>query len=382
VPRRYPIPEGVSIIDIRPTYFEPIFLEDRVTLKPDQEAAWEVFKDCEEGILNLACGRGKTVLAIKKAVRRGGPILVLVDNVGIMKQWADEIRAFTGYEGKIGVVKSKVEQWDAPIVLASLRTVLNRPNLPPEITHKFSTVIFDEAHHLAATLLKTTLPRFWGHRMGLTATIEREDHLEPIIYQHIGPVVHSDLTQPLTPKVFFKVTPTVISMHDRRVKDCMGAFNAPNMVTSLCKDEPRNDLIVKIMQQAASAGRKILCLSHKPVHVEKLKSKVPDSAVIHGKTDSDDRLEIVKQNAVTFATLGVAAEALNVPAIDTIVFTTPFKAWRFIQQGMGRALRPVQGKKQTIIVVMYDTGVHAAAAMCRRLMEKLRARSMDYEILR
>jgi superfamily II DNA or RNA helicase len=385
LPRKYPLPQGVPVIDLRDRLYPQLPFEDTMKrfLDEEQERAWtEGLEPADEGVFNLACGRGKSALAIKKAVANNGPFVICVDNTGTFPQWETNIRQFTNYRGPIGIIRGSRMDWNHPIVLASYRTLTMRPELPPQIAHRFRTVIFDEGHHLAADVLKTVLPRFWGKRIVLSATAEREDGLEPIIFAHCGPIFYSDLSQPLTPTTYFKTLHTELSMSDPHVLDRSGFTNIGKMTHYLCEMPKRNAELIHITLEAVAAGRKVLVLTHSVKHAKELSEAVAGSKDLTGDTPTDIRLEIFKNYRVVFATIGVAREALDAPDIDTVIFATPFKSWPILQQGSGRATRIREGKRHPVVVILYDVEVRAAAAMCHQLMKKLEAHQMEYRILK
>lgn len=385
VPRHFPfISPGLEIVDIRPKEYTPIDFEDRLEsfLDARQESAFEAIKPVEEGILNLACGRGKTLLGIKKAVLNNGPFLVIVYDTSTFKQWALAIRRYTDYRGPIGTIQGNKMDWKKPVVFASIHTLAQRPYLPPEVSHWYRTIILDEIHHTGADTLKRVLPKFWGSRIGLTATVNRQDGLDELIYQHVGPVFWEDMWQPLKPIIFFKNTNVEINIRSKHIRDRTGEVNMAKMVRQLSKLDSRNNIIIEEVEKARAADRRLLVLAHNVSHVKMLSSIVEGSAYISGEISPSRRAHIFKSHTVVFGTLGVAKEALDAPDLDMVVFATPFKNWAAFQQGMGRALRDAPGKKQPIVIMLYDIGVKPAAAMCRSIMRTLKTKGFDYSVVR
>ena len=70
--------------------WERVSFGDRIDPRDTaQKQAWEAFAKAENGVLNLACGKGKTVLALKKIAQRRVPAIVIVNNKGLMDQWKE-----------------------------------------------------------------------------------------------------------------------------------------------------------------------------------------------------------------------------------------------------------------------------------------------------
>jgi superfamily II DNA or RNA helicase len=355
----------------------------------DQQKAWDAFKDQQFGVLNLACGKGKTVMALKKIAKRGYPAVVIVNNSGLMDQWKDRALEFLGIgEDDIGIVQGSKEEWDKPLVLAMIHTLAKRAHtIPHDVRSRFGTVIFDEVHHLSAATFSQTAPLFYGNRYGLTATPNREDGLEDVYYAHIGPIFYSDLVGDLEAQIYFKKVKTTVPKDDSRIKDITGEFSAGKMYTYFSELGSRNREILAVVQDALGKGRKILVLTHSKDHPKVLLQKLLDTecmnrytaGAVTGDTSGDMRTQVIRDSDVTFATFGVAREGLDVAALDTLVFATPFKAWGAFQQGKGRIERKSPGKKEPIVVVIDDYKFGPAGAMCRNLRRKIVANGFRHK---
>lgn len=368
--------------------WEVVDFGDRVSLRnPEQERAWQALLLANNGVLNLACGKGKTVLALKKIAQRGHPALVIVNNEGLIDQWISRAREFLSLrEDQIGVVQGKTAQWDRPLVIAMIHTLANRAaDLPMKTRQRFGTVFFDEVHHLSASTFLRTAPLFYGARYGLTATLERGDGLEAAYYAHVGNPFYTDLQGELTAKVFFQSTNYGLDAGSPEMTDRRGEFSVGKLYTYLANVQRRNEMIVRLVVEALKSGRKMLVLTHSAAHPEILKDLMDrahpgawDVGAVSGATPGPDRVRIIREAHVTFATAQVAREALDVPTLDTLMFVTPFKDWGAMQQGKGRIERLYPGKKDPIVVLLDDTGIGPATAMCRSMRRLLRENGYKY----
>lgn len=361
----------------------------RIQLRSDeQRAAWEKLGPASNGILNLACGKGKTVLALHKIALRRFPAVVIVNNEGLIDQWKERALQFLDLtEQEIGVVQGTKAQWDRPLVLAMIHTLANRADqIPMDVRKRFGTVVFDEVHHLSATTFLKTAPLFFGNRYGLTATAEREDGLEGAYYAHVGEIFHSDLQGDLNATTYFKPTPFKLAPDAWEIMDRAGQFSVGKLYTYLASLTARNNIIISMALESAESGRKVLVLTHNAEHPEVLKNlfdraggaKNLTSGAISGKTSGPERTQIIQQSHVSFATFQVAREGLDVAALDTVIFATPFKAWGAFQQGKGRIERRYPGKKDPLVVVLEDSGIGPCNGMCRSLKRAIAQHGMRY----
>lgn len=357
-----------------------------------QQEAWNAFEAADSGILNLACGGGKTFLALKKVASLKKPALIIVNLTGLMSQWKESAMFFLGLEeDQIGYVWQNKRQWDRPFVIAMINTLGNiAPELPEEVKQRFGVVIWDEVHHLAAPTFLRTAGVFYGQRFGLSATPDREDGLDPVYKAHVGEIFHSNLEGDLVADTTFKQIDSVqLDLQDeetaQQVLDTRGEVHTQLLLGYMSRNESRNKLILRDVKKYLKEGRKVLCLTGVQKHPEELKNMLASHpgmekykiGAVSGKTKKD-RVDIIRGSDVTFATLNTAAEALDAPALDTVLFITPFKAWRYYQQGKGRAERAYEGKKDPIAIIYEDKGVPHAMGMCRSLKRQIRERGLTY----
>lgn len=357
-----------------------------VPRNPAQELAWDAFSKADHGVLNLACGKGKTVMALKKIAQRGVPAVVIVNNSGLMEQWIDRALEFLSVTREdIGIVQGKKEEWDKPLVIAMVQTLANRAvnnEVSLEVRKRFGTIVFDEVHHLSAQKFSQTAPLFFGARYGLTATPIREDGLENVYYSQIGGVFYSDIESDLDAKIYVKELNTDPPIDPSDIQDVTGEFSAGKLYKFLGEQRVRNEEIIEMVENALAKGRKIICLTHSAAHPEILRELVLDRkswksykvGVVTGATPGDQRTSIITDSDVTFATFQVAKEGLDAPALDTVIFASPFSSWGGFQQGKGRVERKFEGKKEPIAILLDDKKIQPAHRMCKKLRGKIASR--------
>ena len=267
-----------EVVDCRPQAFQPTSISSRIKLdhKTDgdrlvptgetvQQEALDAMLQARGGILQLACGRGKTVVALELIARLGVPAIVIVDNTTLMGQWRDEInRHLPGVE--IGLVEGRHFDWQKPIVLATFQTLSQRAHvLPEEFRRWFGVVIWDEGHHVGAPTFARTADMFYGRRYALTATPRRADGMHVIYDMHIGPVLYKDLTQDLRPRIQFEWTGFELDTNDPQVINAthssVGEIHMGMLARWFGSHRPRLDYIIDRVQRLREDGRKVLVLS-------------------------------------------------------------------------------------------------------------------------
>jgi superfamily II DNA or RNA helicase len=137
------------------------------------------------GCIVLPTGSGKTILGIMAITKSNANSLIVVPTLDLMDQWTTILsRYFPNLRiGNLGGGNEDIQ----PITVSTYDSAYIRASF---LGNKFSLVIFDEVHHLAALGYRTIAEQMAApFRLGLTATIEREDDLHKDLPRLVGEVV-------------------------------------------------------------------------------------------------------------------------------------------------------------------------------------------------
>jgi len=358
-------------------------------LEPDktiQRDAARSMVDSHGGLLNLSCGKGKTVLALHLIAQRRVPTLVIVNNTTLINQWRERIEQFLDVQGGIGLIQGPPDSWDwqgRGICLAMIHSLgLRYQELPLGMDRYFGLVIYDEIHHLSAPLFLPTASLFYGERHGLTATVRREDGLEALYQYHVGQVYHRDLSQDMTPRIYFQQCPIQLNMQDPKVVeavcDIAGRLSIPKLRNHLGSLPECNEFIASKIAPALESGRKVLALSHSVNQLRRLNEMFEDSGLCTGSESPAARLETLRNKRLSFGTLQLVKEALDEDTLDTLFFLTPFGSsaieeggFNTLQQGMGRIQRFREDKKTPVVVIIDHIYIAKLHRMCSTLKRQL-----------
>jgi superfamily II DNA or RNA helicase len=381
----YPFP----FVDLSPNNFPKSGLSTKTPLRDQkQHEAFAAMKVTPNGILNLGCGKGKTVLALKHLVELGCPGLVVVHNTYLFNQWKERIQEHVQMPAgaEIGVIQGPVFDWEQPIAIAMIHTLAARAKegkIPPGFTRHFGLGIYDEVHHLAAKLFSESAHVLTGHRLGLTATPKRLDGLEYIYNYHLGPVFYQDTEQDLIPRTYFQLTPTVLDMDSTDVKDVTGEVSASKLRSAIGHSEKALKFRWNCIMEAARNGRKILAVSHSKDMLIALHKMTPDSALIIRETDQSQRSNLVLTSQVTFAIARLGVEGLDDPKLDTLFFLTPFTSENDLEQATGRigSRDPTKVKSHPVAIIFDDVHIPPFHNMCRKLKSTLNAWCYPFQVL-
>lgn len=379
---------GYEVQDIRPSSFEKISLAPKpsFSLRENQQEAWESLREADSGILNLACGKGKTVLGWLKASHEKVPTLIVSPQRAHLDNWLAELNTFFDHSGDIGWIQGKRFDYEADICLSTVQTLAKRSidgKLPADFSKRFGLVIYDECHCMAAEFFSQAADVCSGKRIGLSATPNRTDRCEGIFFSHIGRVFFSDTTQDLKPTVYvidtgvFFTDAEVRAMHDK-----VGQINVGRLRSVLAANKSRNSLIDQVLTDCRNQGRTTYVLSHSVDHVKNLHEAYPRSTMIHGGTKSEERLTQLNGSDLVFATVGVGKEAYNRKDLDTLLLVTPFAARAHsaitFQQSVGRILRAHPTKKPPAVFLFLDRDIDLCKGMIYSLVRE--AKRNGYQV--
>ena len=171
----------------------PIALaQDGWTLRPYQEQAVDGFWDGGSGVVVLPCGAGKTLVGAASMAKASATTLILVTNTVSARQWKDELLARTSLtEDEIGEY-SGARKEIRPVTIATYQVLtLRRKGVYPHLelldARDWGLIVYDEVHLLPAPIFRMTADLQARRRLGLTATLVREDGREGDVFSLIGP---------------------------------------------------------------------------------------------------------------------------------------------------------------------------------------------------
>ncbi len=146
------------------------------------------------GVIVLPCGAGKTIVGIGVMQLVGAQTLILVTNTLSIRQWVNELLQKTDIPpGDIGEYSGEKKEIK-PITIATYNIITHRKKKGGDFTHfnifganNWGLIVYDEVHLLPAPVFRMTSELQAKRRLGLTATLVREDGLEEDVFSLIGP---------------------------------------------------------------------------------------------------------------------------------------------------------------------------------------------------
>lgn len=161
-------------------------------LRDYQKEAVEKFEAGGSGVVVLPCGAGKTLVGAATMAKLKRNTLILVTNTVAARQWRDELMARTSLSEEEIAEYSGSSKELAPVTIATYQILTTKRK--GEFAHlalldarDWGLIIYDEVHLLPAPIFKMTADLQARRRLGLTATLVREDGRESDVFSLIGP---------------------------------------------------------------------------------------------------------------------------------------------------------------------------------------------------
>lgn len=167
-------------------------VQDGWELRDYQAKAVDAFERGGSGVVVLPCGAGKTIVGAAAMAEVGAKTLILVTNAVSARQWRDELLARTTLTPEdIGEYSGQVKEVK-PVTIATYQILTSRrkgeyAHLSLLDAQDWGVIVYDEVHLLPAPVFKLTAELQARRRLGLTATLVREDGREGDVFSLIGP---------------------------------------------------------------------------------------------------------------------------------------------------------------------------------------------------
>ncbi|MGV3564447.1 MAG: DNA repair helicase XPB [Nocardioides sp.] len=167
-------------------------VQDEWQLRDYQRDAAESFWHGGSGVVVLPCGAGKTLVGAAAMAHAQATTLILVTNTVSARQWKDElVRRTSLTEDEIGEYSGAVKEI-RPVTIATYQVLtMKRKGVYPHLelldARDWGLIVYDEVHLLPAPIFRMTADLQARRRIGLTATLVREDGREGDVFSLIGP---------------------------------------------------------------------------------------------------------------------------------------------------------------------------------------------------
>jgi DNA excision repair protein ERCC-3 len=345
-------------------------------LRPYQGEAAESFWAGGSGVVVLPCGAGKTIVGAAAMAHAKATTLILVTNTVSARQWKDELLRRTSLTAdEIGEYSGSVKEI-RPVTIATYQVLtLRRKGVYPHLelldARDWGLIVYDEVHLLPAPIFRMTADLQARRRLGLTATLVREDGREGDVFSLIGP-----------------------KRYDAPWKDIESqGYIAPADCVEVRVTLPENERLVYATAEAEERYRLASCTHHKIDVVKQLVSQHVDqptlvigqyidqldeisealgAPVIKGETSVAERQRLFEEfrsgRIGLLVVSKVANFSIDLPSAEVAIQVSgSFGSRQEEAQRLGRLLRPkAEGKTAHFYTIVARDTVDAEFAQNRQ----------------
>ncbi|WP_432511279.1 DNA repair helicase XPB [Kineococcus sp. SYSU DK001] len=353
--------------------------QDGWTLRPYQDEAVQGFWHGGSGVVVLPCGAGKTVVGAAAMARARATTLILVTNTVSARQWRDELIKRTSLtEDEIGEY-SGARKEIRPVTIATYQVVTTKrkgvyPHLELFDARDWGLIVYDEVHLLPAPIFRMTADLQARRRLGLTATLVREDGREGDVFSLIGPKRYDAPWKDIEAQGYIAPADCVevrVTLPDSERLAYATAEDDERY--RLCSTSPEKSRVVEKLV-AQHAGQPTLVIGQYIDQLDDLAARL-DAPVIKGETSVKERQRLFDAfrhgEISTLVVSKVANFSIDLPeAKVAIQVSGSFGSRQEEAQRLGRVLRPKgdHGAARFYTVVSRDTKDQDFAAHRQRFL--------------
>jgi DNA excision repair protein ERCC-3 len=323
-------------------------------LRPYQADAVDGFWHGGSGVVVLPCGAGKTLVGAAAMAKSGTTTLILVTNTVSARQWRDELIARTTLtEEEIGEY-SGARKDIRPVTIATYQVMTTKrkgayAHLDVFDARDWGLIVYDEVHLLPAPVFRMTASLQARRRLGLTATLVREDGREGDVFSLIGPKRYDAPWKDIEAQGYIAPADCVevrVTLPER--ERLVYATAEPEERYRLCAtSDQKTKVVERLVKQ--HAGEQILVIGQYLDQLDDIGNRL-DAPVLKGETSVAERQRLFEAfrsgELHTLVVSKVANFSIDLPeASVAIQVSGSFGSRQEEAQRLGRLLRPKRDGK-------------------------------------
>jgi superfamily II DNA or RNA helicase len=309
------------------------------------------------GLLELPCAYGKTVLSLSIISRLEKKTFIIVHKEFLMNQWIERIQQFLP-KARIGKLQGQIIDIDDKDIVIGMLQSLSMKEYPASLFESFGLTIIDEVHHISSEVFSNSLFKLvTKYMLGLSATMNRKDGTTKVFKMFLGDVIFKGKRDEEREVVVRAIDYYVNDEEfNHEATDFRGNPAYSTMISKLCEYNRRSEFILKVLSDMLieNPNQQIMILAHNKSLLKYLHDAVKHRNIasvgyyVGGMKEA--ALKETESKKIVIATYSMAAEALDIKSLTTLIMATPKTD---IEQSIGRILR--EKHSQPIVVDIIDS---------------------------
>uniref|UniRef100_A0A6C0LBA0 Helicase ATP-binding domain-containing protein n=1 Tax=viral metagenome TaxID=1070528 RepID=A0A6C0LBA0_9ZZZZ len=307
------------------------------------------------GLLELPCAYGKTILSLYIISQLSVKTLIIVHKEFLLNQWIERIQQFLP-SARVGRIQGQIVDIENKDIVIGMLQSLSMKDYHETTFQCFGLTIIDEVHHISSEVFSCALFKIvTRYMLGLSATMNRKDGTTKVFKMFLGPVVYKG-------KRDDEHDVTVRAIEYRAndedfnsiTLDFRGNVQYSTMISKLCAYNHRTEFILRVLKDMMleNAEQQIMVLAHnknilKYIH-DAIKTREFATVGYYVGGMKEAALKDSEQKQIIIATYSMAAEALDIKTLTTLIMATPKTD---IEQAVGRILREKHSKPIVVDII-------------------------------
>ena len=300
---------------------------------------------CSGGLVNLPCGYGKTTVSLNIVSVMRKKTLIIVHKEFLLNQWVERIQQYLP-TAKIGRIQGSTIDIEGKDIVIGMLQSLSMKDYDDAIFSSFGLLLIDEVHHIGSEVFSCALFKIiTQYTLGLSATMNRKDGTTYVFKMFLGDIVYkiAEKTQRhVQVRAIHYQGGNADPAFARVEYDFRGNPAYSTMISKLCAYTPRSEFIIRVIQDmfAENGDQQIMVIAHNKNVLTYIHDAIEARAIatvgyyVGGMKES--ALKTTEGKQVVIATYAMAAEALDIKTLCTLIMVTPKTD---IEQSVGRILR-------------------------------------------
>lgn len=307
------------------------------------------------GLLDLYCAAGKTVLSLYIISQLKRKTLIIVHKEFLLNQWIERMSEFLP-TARIGRIQAKTIDIEGKDIVIGMLQSLSMKEYDETLFQSFGLTIVDEVHHISSEVFSCALFKIvTKYTLGLSATMNRKDGTTFVFKLFLGDIVYKGTREEQYDVVVRAIEYITTDPDFNEVEtDFRGNVKYSTMISKLCCYTPRSEFILQVLRDMITENKnqQIMILAHNKNILEYLYQAISERNIatvgyyVGGMKEAD--LKQSESKKVIIATYSMAAEALDIKTLTTLIMATPKTD---IEQAVGRILRQKHGSPVVVDII-------------------------------
>jgi superfamily II DNA or RNA helicase len=298
-----------------------------------------------------------TVLALNIISQLKKKTLIIVHKEFLMNQWIERITQFLP-SARVGKIQGQIMDIENKDIVLGMLQSISMKEYHPDTFNSFGLTIIDEVHHISSEVFSCALFKIvTKYTLGLSATMNRKDGTTKVFKMFLGEIVFKGARDEEHNVVVRAIEYKTNDEDFNEVKlDYRGNVQYSTMISKLCTYNRRTEFILSIIIDMflENGKQQIMLLAHNRNVLKYLHDAIKTRGIAEGSVGyyiggmKECALKETEGKRIVIATFSMAAEALDIKTLTTLIMVTPKTD---IEQAVGRILREKHGTPVVVDII-------------------------------